>query len=849
MGGSCGANRYDWRQGIDLGFYLTYTLRTLRRREQHTLLVVVSVAFGVMALVTMQMLSSVIAGALLGDPRVMRGGDLRVERPAADYLTDADIALLDALRAEGRIEAYTPVARLDSMLIKPEGGSKTGFVMYALGVEPDVFPLLGRITIRAPREATLAEVIARPGTLAVTRDMAGDLGLGVGDPVLVSDGLAGAPQRLIIGGVIEMTPEHLAKSVFYSLETARLIANNQQVITGAELVVSGDAQPLARELSASGWSVLAAEDFSSTQKRIRNVFNFGLKGAGILALLVGGIGVANTMQVLLARRTTEIAVLKTLGYRRRHLLLMFGLETAVIGAAGSLIGIGAALLVGHPLMRSMERTGIFLLEWRVEPRAIISGGVAGVTTAVIFGFYAILRASTVRPAALLRRFDSASSWQRWLSAMGVYAVLAVPFSVVSAFVMGSITQGIGVILLALAGFVGLGLVMGFALWIVIRLPMPGLRMLKLARNNLKRQPIRLLFALIALFVGVVAISFAVATISAAQREYDERLGSLDGPNLVVYARTDQDAAIQAKITGLKGVTSMYVRYPAELVALDVQIGGAWQPLDIHWMQGRQYAEPAWGLELFGAAWGVRSDGVYLPEDLRDSYGDLQPGLALRLVGSSGTAREMVLAGFYRADDSQTMSPMPRSVIVDRAVVAGLSGSDTTVIYDGEIEVRSLESATRALSAEFPAAMVINAKDVRAVVQGILMSLLSFVLTVAGFALVAGAVLIANAVGLAMIERRREIGVMKVVGYTSRHVLVTLIFEHGQLGLLSGLLGTLAAATAFRVIRETEPDVILSLQILPGLAIILVCTAFALVSVLAVAWRPTRVPPMIVLRDE
>jgi hypothetical protein len=43
--------------------------------------------------------------------------------------------------------------------------------------------------------------------------------------------------------------------------------------------------------------------------------------------------------------------------------------------------------------------------------------------------------------------------------------------------------------------------------------------------------------------------------------------------------------------------------------------------------------------------------------------------------------------------------------------------------------------------------------------------------------------------------------------------------------------------------------VLSLDILPGLAIILVCTGFALVSVLAVAWRPTRIPPMVVLRDE
>jgi putative ABC transport system permease protein len=134
-------------------------------------------------------------------------------------------------------------------------------------------------------------------------------------------------------------------------------------------------------------------------------------------------------------------------------------------------------------------------------------------------------------------------------------------------------------------------------------------------------------------------------------------------------------------------------------------------------------------------------------------------------------------------------------------------------------------------------------------QGILFSLFSFVITVAGFALVAGAVLIANAVGLSMIERRREIGVMKTVGYTSRHVLLTLVLEHGQLGILAGLLGTVAVKVALHVIRESQPEIALSLDILPGLAIIVVCTGFALFSVLTVAWRPTRIPPLAVLRDE
>ncbi len=831
-------------------FYLRYALRALRRGGQRTVLAIISVVFGVMALVAMQLLSNVIGDTLLGDPREAHGGDLTIDHVMADnYLSEADLDQLAALQASGRIEAYTLFARGFNMLIKPENGTRTDFVMYAMGVEPDTFPLIGEVTMRAPGGVTLAAAIREPGMIAITRDLADDLDLRVEDVVRVTDGMGGAPQALVIGGIIEMLPDHMAKSVLYSLDTAHRIANNSQAITGATLVVPDDPAALARELRESGWRVMEADDFSESEEKVRDMFDFGLKGAGILALLVGGIGVSNTMQVILAHRTTEIAVLKTLGYHRRHLLLMFGLETLLIGIMGSVAGIGAALLLAHPLMRSMESTGIFLLEWEISPGAMISGGLAGVATTLIFGFYAIVQASAVRPATLLRQFPAARAWQRWMAAAGVYAILVLPFSIVSSLIMGSMLEGLGVIALALAGFLALGLIMGGALWIATHIPLPHSSMLTLARNNLRREQLRLVFALIALFIGVVAIGFAVTVTRAASEEFNERLGSLEGPNLIVYGSMGEDAAIQAQLDALNGVKTMQVRYASELAALEVQIDGAWQPLQISWLDGRRYDQPAWGLELTGESWGSRADGVYLPEALQSLVEGLQPGSALRVQGATGAAREMILSGFYRTVTAAYMGVVPESAITSREVAAALSDRQATVIYEGELAVDQLEIASQTLNMALPDVMALNASDVRAVVQGILFSLLSFVVTVAGFALVAGAVLIANAVGLAMIERRREIGVMKAVGYTSHHVLTTLALEHAQLGLLAGLLGTAAVAAVCYVLRLVRPDIVLTLDLPAGLAVILVCVVLAVASVVSVAWRPTHVAPLAVLRDE
>src|SRR5256886_12505844 len=92
----------------------------------------------------------------------------------------------------------------------------------------------------------------------------------------------------------------------------------------------------------------AADALKSQQNLTDNIKKF-LEIAGLLALLIGGVGIVNTMQVLLSRRKTEIAMLKTTGYRRLDLYLLFGLEACLLGLAGSGGGPCAATGVSNQL--------------------------------------------------------------------------------------------------------------------------------------------------------------------------------------------------------------------------------------------------------------------------------------------------------------------------------------------------------------------------------------------------------------------------------------------------------------------------------------------------------------------
>src|SRR5262249_20033546 len=130
-------------------------------------------------------------------------------------------------------------------------------------------------------------------------------------------------------------------------------------------------------------TIQTTTDVSQLQQANTDTIRNFLSIAGLLALLVGGIGIANTMQVLLSRRTTEIAMLKTSGHGRVDLFLLFGLEAGLLGLIGGVIGAGAATglsyLTRDIVAQSFGLNIPFALNWLT-----IGGGVLiGVFTALI----------------------------------------------------------------------------------------------------------------------------------------------------------------------------------------------------------------------------------------------------------------------------------------------------------------------------------------------------------------------------------------------------------------------------------------------------------------------------------
>ncbi|MFC1878983.1 ABC transporter permease [Chloroflexota bacterium] len=821
-----------------------YALQGLRNGGQRVIIAILSVAFGVMSVITMVILSQVISEGLLVDSRYQVGGDARLYRPEG-LISPQQVEQIKALHAQGLIKRYALAETSHMLIMKVPGAGSVTFLRRGQGVDLTAYPLLGEVSLGIPNGANLAQVLADPGNVVITRDIADERHLQVGDAILVSNRLGGAPHEMRVAGIAVDTPAHEGGLIYYSLETVRQITGKPDLLTDIFVLWGNNPYAAQASLKESGWGMQTPGLLDANNKEIYSTFSFMLKGAGILGLLVGGIGIANTMQVLLARRKEEIAVLKTLGYSQRDLIGLFVLETFILGLVGSILGAILSTLLSFGLVKIAGDFVTIFLTWRFDLWISLAGLLTGVVTTVLFAANAILQASEVRPAALFRQ--AVGGKRSRAKTLVVVILLSLPFTAITSMIMGSLLQGIGILLIALAGLVGLGLFLGGVMWLVLRLlPTYKFHLLRLARNNMRRRGFTLVYAMIALFVGVFTLGFAIVIIFSSMDEYARRSFSIEGINLVVLSDPSMEGAIRSQLAQ-HPVEGVNVRYEASLesAALRLDESGELQELAVHGLQGR--SAELWDITIDGLPWGSAPDGVYLPQDIVAPV-----GARIQVTGVNGRQKELTVAGVYTATEWEDgLLTRADGLLVSEDILLALSGENYYFIVAGSAPPDKLTEIRDAVGLALADTIVITSIDVDKIFSATLTNLLYFAVAMAGLALLAGAVLIANAVSLAMIERQYEIGILKAMGYSRRAVLLTVILEYGLTGAvasLSGLAGVEVIVFVLARVQEYSGQLI-TVSGFSAVLILLFGVAITALTALASAWRLVQVRPLVVLNRQ
>jgi len=890
---------------MKLTLYWSYATRALVRGGQRTLLAIFCVATGVLAIVALQLVGLTVTGALTGNIRAINGGDVAVHTENGD-LTVAQLAVFARLKHQGAITAYTPLSVV---------GVSQGAVRYTLyGVDPAAFPLAGSPHFIAPVDGRLATLL-RGRTVVVTSAVLRSLGARVGSQITVRAD-DGRTVRVVIGGEIAnagLFAQPIMLMDLRSYAAVPSLSGTPVVFTWVYANIPGHGDVRATVVARAIHAQLPYADATTVQDALRqnsaavqNIRLF-LQVTGLLALLLGGIGIVNTMRVLLRRRYLDIALLKTMGYRPRDLYALFGLEVGGVGLAGGIVGAAAGVGVSILVKALVERAFFLTLPAAVDLPTVAAGVAIGVCTSLIFGVLPIVQASRVRPLAVLRQLPAPAGARSRLTAALLVAVVALLAAGIlhSLGVALAVVGGLGLLLLALGlVFRGVALLLGalpvpdgsrgwplllaglaalVAVGLTIAAPGIGLLALlavllgcgglllprgwrtiaRLAVRNIGRQGGQSATTLSALCIGVFAIGLGLALGQSIQGLITHALSGKNVYNAVILARSADKPAVDRQVAHLTGLTRELVTgaTPAVLLAVNglplgrVPPGGQGlsagltgvvgydvahgQAPDVTIVRGLQDART-------GRTLGSRGAAVLLPVSASQAPLKLKLGDRITLGSPLGlTTLTLRVAGFYTRTGF-----MQAPLLTDTRAVLDLSGgAPAYYTYALTIDPARVDAAMRRVRAAVPTAQALSLADLSGAIAALLDNIIVVLEAVAGLVMLAGLITIANAVGLAMLERRRDMGILKAIGYTSRGVFGGVVCENGVVGLAGALLAMLLVTLVTAVLGRVAFQA--AFGIAPPLAagLVLATAALCMLVAGAVAWGATRVRPLEVLRYE
>jgi predicted lysophospholipase L1 biosynthesis ABC-type transport system permease subunit len=942
--------------------YWTYATRSLLRGGQRTILAIFCVAVGVMAIVALQLVGLSVDHALLSNIVAVNGGDLRVNASVAP-LRQRDLAFFDQLRQKGLITDYATVYDAGGSVALPSGNEET----FSLLAVSHNFPLLGQPDFIVPsRNLTLQQVVAG-NRVAVSSHVFQALGAHIGDMYRIKT-LDGRIVPVIVAAEFQEEGDFRTPQVIISQETLAAVSGPGGLpwpVQYGTIYITTSASHLQQVKMAISQTfpsvrVITAQDLlQQRQQQVQQIQLF-LRIVGLLALFIGGIGIVNTMQVLLRRRQLEIAMLKTSGYCRVDLYGLFGLEAALLGIVGG--GIGAVAGVGASYLVTSVVEYAFSLQLPVvlDPGTVLSGFCVGIATALIFGLLPIVQASQIRPLTVLREGGEPVDIASRLTMFLLLLLLSFLFVGLAATIIGDVITALIIVYGGAGAILVLALVLGLLVLAISRLPVyerSGPRLLlwvlaagggvvvagllflllgflgqtgrafathlgnptvgiyllavlsgagiillgcsfvfflatlvncllvlaprtwktpvMLAYRNIGRQWVRTATTLTALFVGIFAIGLVLLLGQGIKDTINTTLSSLFTRNVFVVVPPKQKNAVTAQLPYLKGldrtktlVSSVVPRlYPLFVGGQDVNtvlrhlsskarlrkedvIGS------LSTIQGFDLAQGGSNIPTIilkkGRNLGVSDAGshnVIVSGKLQGAPVGLQVGDTIVVQSADGSVTmPLTVVGFYD-DTDPTGNPNFAAILADEKVTTQLGGSLTLEVFSLKVDPDQLPTFKQHLNKAVPGAFIISIVDIDAIVNQVLDKIVVMLTTIASLAMVAGLIIIANAVALAMLERQREIGILKAVGYTSRTVLATILIENGLIGLLGALVAMSLVAGAITLLSQFVFHVQLSIDpLLIGVMIIATSLVTMVVAAL-VAWNAAHVRPLEVLRYE
>lgn len=930
-----------------LRFYLAHSLNDLRVNGRRTFFALLCIAAGVAAIVSLQTLAVMIGDTLSGNLQESNRGDIRVSllldigdteelQQGVDdgvlipeeqsffgnsntsyYVGEPGIQQLQAWIDEnypGQIEFTYALAVANPISVFTGGG--TGVTINATEqgtsasslvprvIDPTVYPFYAEVTTLDG--APLRDALQSPNDIVLQDNVADTLGVEIGDRVRISGSDADFTVRGVVLTEAEVTDPSvgflIALGGFYYLPLDAVALFDDLTPKTDSIYVRLNDPSQVDTISAAltqqfpYFSTTTTTDLREQNEQLSTNINQLVTIMGLVSLLIGSIGIVNTMQVIVQRRTVEIAVLKTLGLQASQVTALFLTEALIMGVIGSIFGIvlgwGATFIVKSAAEQLIAQP----LAFRIALNPVVNGLVVGVLVTAIFGLLPTLSAGQVRPGVVLRPNDAIVPRAGRLRSLLALLVIIVALTLVAQTILGSLQVAFVVVI---GTFITAGILYVLLTWLITLvgrlLPTFGLIDLKISMRQMLATKQRNAVTMLALVVGVFSLSLITLYAQSINNLLDSVLTS-SGDVLVAAQTEAQTEQVIGVLDGVEGVTDYRVTrtYSGSLVSLQRVSGETVSREQMVEVYRESAVEAARMAQQFGAD--LEADDLVeetvdqlgnisaleldaLPEESFVSGGQLTssdtglPQLIVRNTNNTQNAGiqvgDQLTVGFTPMLFGQ---PVGETVEVTFEVVGiasqslisgGLGAGSLYTLYDTmpadlspnqqqilvDVSDEALPELRRQL-ADVPGTFVLETDTLNKIITSLLGTFSAFPTMVAVLGLIVGGVVIANSVALSMLERRRQIAIMKSVGLQRERVLGMLLLENGILGLIGGLIGVGIGFIILTIqLSIAGGGALGAIPYGTAFLLMLLCIGVALIAALTSVWSASGEKPLNVLRYE
>jgi putative ABC transport system permease protein len=636
--------------------------------------------------------------------------------------------------------------------------------------------------------------------------------LAVGDQIDVQT-IRGIDTFIIVGLANFGSEDNLAGATLsaFELNQAQVLFDLEGKLSAIDvLAVDGvDPDAVVADISAvlpTGTEAVTGDQ--QTQEQLDQVTEgLGFLSTALLAfagvaVFVGAFVIQNTFRITVAQRVKELALLRAVGATGSQVTALVLIEAAVVAVIASSIGVLAGIGVAELIKVALDAAGLGIPDgpMTIELRTIVVSMTVGIAVTLFAALVPARRASSIPPVAAMSETGARATPK----SLRTRAIVGSTLTAVGGLAMtfGLFLENGGSLALIAIGAVGLFMGMSTLAPLVARpvalalsAPMRGITG-KLARENTIRQPRRTASTASALMIGIALVAFTS-----------------------IFA-----ASIKASVTD-----NLEESFPADLAFVSTNFNVGVSPVAIDQLEAQ---------EEYSVVSAVSVGFFQIGDEERDVAGvdpgtvtrvyDLGPSIEMSDLGNDLLVQEDVLDtnGWEVGDDIVVTYP---GAVSDTVEIAGtftdanfadyvisedvffenISDNRIAIAFsrlaDG-VTIEEGRAAADTALAEFPSVEVNAKSDVIAEAEAQVDQLVTLFTGLLGLALVIALLGIANTLALSIVERTREIGLLRAVGMIRPQIRKMVRYEALITAVFGALLGVLiGSAIGFGVVTSLADD--------------------------------------------